>query len=194
MSLPLRQTSEFQIRRQDFPVEVFEVPLRTRIEGGRDADNHAIIEEIQMEVVRNGLIINAILFNAQIWFPRAQPTTVPNSANGDARRRPVERQPGAVCALALTIVGIVQVNGFLAQATAGNNVRGKKQRVRITRSTREVWRRLGWIFYGEQRKLRMRILQRRQCEQSKRLMISDSSWPPGRRLKDLEEDRNERET
>ena len=108
----IRQSSEFKIR-QDFPVEVPGVPLQTRIEGGRDANNYTIIREtetvmkaritglainrirwlhvgkeiqrsknnvrnrgskvvslpseaIQMEVVRQCLVINAMLFTAQV--------------------------------------------------------------------------------------------------------------------------------
>ncbi|CCU75202.1 AIR1 domain-containing protein [Blumeria hordei DH14] len=119
-ALKMCQPPEFKIFRQDFPVEVFGVPLRTRIVGGRDADNYAIIREIetatkvripglrinrirwlhdgkkyqrskknrqsrgsivvsllseamQTKVVRNGLVINAMLFTAQAYSPRAQP-------------------------------------------------------------------------------------------------------------------------
>ena len=119
-ALNMRQPNEFKILRQDFPVEVNDVPSWTRIEGSRDANNYAIIREIetaararilgssinrirwlhlerehqrskkngrtrgiivvslpsesmQMEVVRNGLVMNAMLFTAQVLSPRAQP-------------------------------------------------------------------------------------------------------------------------
>ena len=46
-ALNMRQPAEFEILRQDFPVEVDGVPLLTRIEGGRDANNYAIIRGIE---------------------------------------------------------------------------------------------------------------------------------------------------
>ena len=119
-TLNMCQPNDFKNLRQDFLAEIFGVPLRTRIEGGRDANNHAIKREIatatkaqitglaisgikwlydrkeyarseencsncgsivvslsseakQTEMVRNGLVINAMLFTAQILSPRAQP-------------------------------------------------------------------------------------------------------------------------
>ena len=61
-ALNMRQLSELKILRQDFPVEVFGVPLRTRIEGGRDANNYAIIREIETATKAriSGLVINRI--------------------------------------------------------------------------------------------------------------------------------------
>lgn len=61
-ALNMRQLADFQILGQDFPVEVFAVPLRTRIKGGIDANNHAIIRKIETATRAqiSGLTINRI--------------------------------------------------------------------------------------------------------------------------------------
>ncbi|KAI0995868.1 hypothetical protein K3495_g12312 [Podosphaera aphanis] len=116
LNMPHPET--FKILRQDYPVEISGVPLGTKVQGGKNADNKAIIKEIiqaskriarleinrirwlhdgkeiskakssgktrgtlivslptealQKEVVRNVIVIDSILYTAQLWSPRAQ--------------------------------------------------------------------------------------------------------------------------
>ena len=53
-ALNMRQPNEFKILRQDFLVEVSGFSLRSRIEGDRDAQNHAIIREIEIATKCDG--------------------------------------------------------------------------------------------------------------------------------------------
>lgn len=118
-ALKMAQPKEFQILKQDYPVEIMGVPLGTMIEKGKNANNGSIIynmteatkaripgieisrirwlydgkehqwskknghtrgsvivslptETLQREVVRNGIVLNAVLYTAQLWSPRAQ--------------------------------------------------------------------------------------------------------------------------
>lgn len=119
VALNMAEIEDFQVLRQDFPVEVYGVPLRTKIEGGKYANNTTLIREmesstavripglkinkirwmhdgkeieraktngrtrgsivlslptevLQKQVVRHGIVINAMLYSAQVWSPRAQ--------------------------------------------------------------------------------------------------------------------------
>lgn len=118
-ALNMAQPKAFKILRHDFPVEVCGVPLRTKIEGGANANNISLLqdmcvamkakipdlkinrirwlhdgkeherakenghtrgsiiislptENLQEQVVRHGIVLNAMLYTAQMWSPRAQ--------------------------------------------------------------------------------------------------------------------------
>lgn len=115
LNMPHPET--FKILRQDYPVEVPGVPLSTKIEGGKNANNNGLItkiiegsiiripglqinrirwlhdgrevtnsqtnghkrgsiivslptEALQAEVVRNGLVLDSMLFSAHLWSPK----------------------------------------------------------------------------------------------------------------------------
>lgn len=61
-ALNMTQPASFKILRHDFPVEVCGVPLGTKIEGGKNANNMALIKEIvsASQARIPGLAINRI--------------------------------------------------------------------------------------------------------------------------------------
>ena len=107
--LDMRQAIDFQISKQDFSLEIFGVPLRTRIEGGRDAVNHAIIAEIE---TATGAWVGGLAINRIRWLHCGHrgpnQSSVSTAVSGNTGRRRVKRWLGAVYALVLTKLGTVR--------------------------------------------------------------------------------------
>ena len=90
-----------------------------------------------IEVAQHSIAIDAMLYAAQVCSARAQPEQRFKCGQWGHKRRE-EKQTGVVSMLVLTKLETIRRKVSLVQTVARNTIHGRKQHVRLTRSTREV--------------------------------------------------------